>query len=130
MNLGKKMFALAACLMTMIACGPDYDRTEVTAPKSSPLGGDVSNRKIAVPEGMIVKAHIVPYNDDGEMMQAHVVSRDESVVEVVAIVNDRDYAFIGKAPGRAEVEFQADGETVFVIVAEVTVQPPPESLDE
>jgi hypothetical protein len=31
MNIGKKVFALAACVMTMIACGPDYEKTEVTA---------------------------------------------------------------------------------------------------
>jgi hypothetical protein len=130
MNIGKKVFALAACVTTMIACGPDYDKTEVTAPKSSPLGGTASARQISVPEGMIVKAHVVPYNDDGEVMQAHVVSRDDSIVEVAAIVNDRDYAFIGKKAGTAEIEFQADGETVFVIIAEVTAQPPPETLSE
>lgn len=126
-KVGKKLFALAACVATMIACGPDYEKMEVTAVKPSPLGGTASNRMVSVPEGMIVKAHIVPYNDDGEAMQAHVVSRDESVVEVVAIVNDRDYAFIGKRPGRAEVEFQADGETTFVLIAEVTAQPPPDT---
>ena len=130
MNIGKKVFSLAACVMAMVACGPDYERTEVTAIKPSPLGGTASSRQVSVPEGMIVKAHIVPFNDDGEAMQAHVVSRDESIVEVVAIVNDRDYAFIGKKPGRAEVEFQADGETVFVLIAEVTAQPPPEETSE
>lgn len=129
-SMGKKVFAFGACLVALVACGPDYDRTEVTAVKPSPLGGAASNRQVTVPEGMIVKAHVVPFNEDNEPMQAHVVSRDTSVVEVVAVVNDRDYAFIGKKPGRTEVEFQADGETVFVVIAEVTAQPPPESIDQ
>lgn len=126
-GIGKKVFALAACVVTMIACGPDYEKTEVTAVKPSPLGGTVSTRQVSVPEGMIVKAHIVTFNDDQEVMHAHVLSHDESIVEVVAVVNDRDYAFIGKKPGRTEVEFQADGETVFTVIAEVTAQPPPDT---
>lgn len=127
-GIGKKVFALAACVVTMIACGPDYYETEVTAVKPSPLGGTASNRLVSVPEGMIVKAHVVPFNDDREAMQAHVFSHDDTIVEVVAVVNDRDYAFIGKKPGRTEVEFQADGETVFTVIAEVTAQPAPEAL--
>ena len=126
MSIQKKVFALAACLMTVIACGPDYEKTEVTAVKPSPLGGTASARHVSVPEGMIVKAHVVSFNDDNEIMHAHVFSRDESIVEVVAVVNDRDYAFIGKKAGRTEVEFQADGDTVFTVIAEVTEQPPPE----
>lgn len=128
MSIGKKVCALAACVMTMIACGPDYEKTEVTAVKPSPLGGTASNRLVSVPEGMIVKAHVVSFNDDNEIMNAHVLSHDDSIVEVVAVVNDRDYAFIGKRPGRTEVEFQADGEIVFSVVAEVTAQPAPETV--
>lgn len=126
-TIGKKVVALAACVMTMIACGPDYEKTEVTAVKPSPLGGTASSRLVSVPEGMIVKAHVVSFNDDKEIMQAHVVSHDDSIVEVVAVVNDRDYAFIGKRPGRTEVEFQADGEIVFSVIAEVTAQPEPDT---
>lgn len=125
----KKLVALAiSCLVALplLACGPDYQETEITGVKPSPLGGDVKPNHVSVPEGMIVKAHIVPVNDDREPMQAHVESRDTSILEVVAIVNDRDYAFIGKKPGRTEVVFQADGETVFVVHADVTAQPPPE----
>jgi hypothetical protein len=129
-TIGKKVFALAACVATMIACGPDYEKTEVTAVKPSPLGGTASSRLVSVPEGMIVKAHVVAFNDDKEVMHAHVVSRDESIVEVVAVVNDRDYAFIGKKVGRTEVEFQADGEIVFSVVAEVTAQPEPETTSD
>jgi hypothetical protein len=130
MSIGKKVFAFGVGLFSLIAvaaCGPDYERTDITAVKQSPLGGTVSSRTISVPEGMIVKAHVVPVNDDGELMQADVKSRDETVVEVTAIVNDRDYAFIGKTPGKTEVEFRADGEVVFVLIAEVTPQPAPES---
>jgi hypothetical protein len=130
MNIGKKVFGLGVGLFSMIAvaaCGPDYERTDITAVKQSPLGGTVTTRSITVPEGMIVKAHVVPTNDDGDLMQADVKSRDETVVEIAAIVNDRDYAFIGKSVGKTEVEFRADGEVVFVLIAEVTPQPPPES---
>ena len=130
MNIGKKVLTVAACVMsvmTVIACGPDYEKTEVTAVKPSPLGGTASNRQVSVPEGMIVKAHVVTWNDDNEIMQAHVLSHDNSIVEVIAVVNDRDYAFIGKRPGVTEVEFQADGETVFTVIAEVTAQPPPDT---
>ena len=129
MKTNKKLLALAVSSLvglSILACGPDYERTDITAVKPSPLGGDVKPNFVSVPEGMIVKAKVVPVDDDRELMQAHVFSHDESVLEVIAVVNDRDYAFIGKKPGKTEVEFQADGETVFRVVAEVTAQPAPE----
>lgn len=131
MKLSKKILSLAVLggiVLPVLACGPDYERIELTGEKKSPLGGEVKANHVSVPEGMIVKAHVVPYNDDNEPMQQHVFPRDPDVLEVLAIVNDRDYAFIGKKPGRTQVEFQADGETVLIVEAEVTVQPPPESM--
>jgi hypothetical protein len=122
----KNLFVGVVAALVAIACGPDYERTEISGTKSSPLGGEVKSNHVAVPEGMIVKAHVVPYNDDNEQMQAHVWSHDPDILEVIAVVNDRDYAFIGKKPGSTTVEFQADGETVFIVTAEVTTQPPPE----
>ena len=130
-KLAKKVLSLAALggiVLPVIACGPNYERIELTGEKKSPLGGEVKANHVSVPEGMIVKAHVVPYNDDGEPMQQHVFPRDPDVLEVIAVVNDRDYAFIGKKPGRTQVEFQADGETVLIVEAVVTEQPPPESL--
>lgn len=126
MKLATKILSLLAVGGLLAACGPDYEKIEITAEKKSPLGGEVKSNHVSVPEGMIVKAHIVPYNDDGEAMQQHVFSRDPDVLEVVAIVNDRDYAFIGKKPGRTQVEFQAEGDTVLIVEAEVSEQPPPD----
>jgi hypothetical protein len=112
-------------LVAAVACGPDYERTEISGVKQSPLGGDVTNRHVSVPEGMIVKANIVPFNDDQEKMHGHVFSQDPSVIEVIPVVNDRDFAFIGKKPGRTTITFQADDESVFVVQAEVLEQPEP-----
>lgn len=129
-KLSRKILSLAVLggiVLPVVACAPDYQRIDITGEKKSPLGGEVKPNHVSVPEGMIVKAHVVPYNDDGEPMQQHVFPRDPDVLEVIAVVNDRDYAFIGKKPGRTQVEFQADGETVLIVEAEVTAQPPPES---
>ena len=131
MSALKNLSALVMCALValpILACGPDYKKMEISGRKESPLGGKVEPNHVSVPEGMIVKAHIVPYNDDNELMQAHVFSHDPSILEVTAVVNDRDYAFIGKKPGRTRVEFQADGETVLVVEADVTEQPPPETI--
>ena len=88
--------ALLGALMAlpMLACGPDYDHLELSGTKASPLGGEVKDNHISVPEGMIVKTHVVPWNDDKETMPGHVFSHDSDTLEIAAIVNDRDYAFI------------------------------------
>jgi hypothetical protein len=129
MNTNKKLLALAISAfvgLAVVACGPDYEKTVITQSTQTPLGGEVKPNLVSVPEGMIVTAYVAPFDDDDEHMQAHVISRDDTVLEVIAVVNDRNYAFIGKKPGKTLVEFQADGETVFVVEAEVTAQPAPE----
>lgn len=122
-NDGRAALLCALMALPMVACGPDYDHLELSGEKASPLGGDVKENHITVPEGMIVKVHVVPWNDDKETMPGHVFSHDADTMEIAAIVNDRDYAFIGKKPGHTQVEFQADGKTVLIVEADVTPQP-------
>lgn len=121
----KLMTALATSLaIAATACGPDYDRTDIQGVIASPLGGRVDRTRIEVPVGMIVKAHIVPWNDDREPMEATIRSRDPGVVEVAQVVSDRDYAFLGLRRGTTQIEIRADGDLVLVIDAIVSDQAP------
>jgi hypothetical protein len=114
---------LALGSMALAGCGPDYDHTDITGVKSSDLGGGVDRGAIAVPEGLIVKAHIVAWNDDKKQMGLTIRSRNPDVVEVAGVVNDHDYAFLGHTIGHTDIEFVADDKVVLTVGADVTPQP-------
>ena len=109
--------------MALVGCGPDYDHTDITGVKASDLGGDVNKGAITVPEGLIVKAHIVSWNDDKKEMALSIRSRNPDIVEVAGVVNDHDYAFLGHAIGHTDIEFAADDKVVLTVGADVTPQP-------
>ncbi|HVJ94860.1 MAG TPA: hypothetical protein VM580_33990 [Labilithrix sp.] len=109
----------------LAACGPEYDRTEITAVTPSALGGSMNAHSLEVPEGLILKAHIVVWNDDNVQMPLFVRSRDPAIVEVAGVVNERDYAFIGVRQGTTQIDFVADGSVVLSIPATVTAQSSP-----
>ncbi len=121
--------ALAALVFTgalgSAACGPDYDRTQIEGIVSSPLGGSIDRTRVVVPVGMIVKARIRPYNDDDEVMSGTLQVRDPSIMEVVDVVSDHDYAFLGLRPGVTAIELRADGKVVLILDAIVQEQPAP-----
>lgn len=119
----KTIARAAALTLGLVACGPQYDRTEITAVQPSVLGGEVGVHRISVHEGMLVKAHVVVWNDDNVQMPLQIVADDPSVVEVAGVINDRDYAFIGRRQGRTLVRLVADGTTVLSIAADVLAQP-------
>jgi hypothetical protein len=124
----KILFAAALGLLgaSLAACGPDYDRTEITGQVYGPLGGEVKRERIVVPVGQVAKAHIVSMNDDNETMSNQITSKDTAIMEAIQVVSDRDYAFLGIAPGKTQIEIKADGETVLIIDAIVTEQPSPQ----
>lgn len=110
-------------LLLAVACGDDYDHADISGVQASPLGGDFSVQHLTVPEGTIVKAHIVLKNDDDEKMQLAVDSKDTRILEVHGIVNDSDYAFLGMSVGHTQLVFKADDDVVLVVEADVTPQP-------
>lgn len=119
----QKLFGLGALALALSACGPEYDRTEVSGVTPSKLGGGVSTRSIEVHQGMIVKAHIVVWNDDNEQMSLSVRAADSRIVEVAGVINERDYAFVGLAVGTTEVQFVADEDLVLTVPVTVLPQP-------
>lgn len=120
---------LHLCLLGLVSlfaasgCGPSYDHTDFTNTRASKLGGTVNRSEISVPEGMIVTAHVVPYNDDNKVMTAKFTSRDEGTVVVQNVISDHDFAFVGLKPGTTDVELRADDDLVLTITATVTPQP-------
>jgi hypothetical protein len=114
---------LSAVALGLVACGPDYDHTDISAVRKTKLGGDMNIQRLEVPEGLVLKAHIVVWNDDEEAMPLVVRSKDPKIVEVAGVVNDRDYAFLGLQRGRTEIEFVADDTVVLTIEANVVAQP-------
>ncbi len=117
-----KRFALVAVLGTMLAaCGPDFDHTDISGQQSK-IGGAITKSQLTVPVGMIVKAHLAPYNDDHELMTVNVQVRDPDVVEAAPVVSVADFAFIGLRPGHTEIQILADGKVVLIIPTDVTEQ--------
>lgn len=105
------------------ACGPDYDHTDITGVKASGLAGSFDKAKLDVHEGLIVKAHIVGWNDDREAVPLEVRAVDPTVVEVAGIISDRDYAFVGLRSGHTQIELRFEGEVVLIVEADVHPQP-------
>ena len=119
-----RAIALGTFALGLAACGPQYDRTEITPVRGqSSLGGEVSSRRLVVPEGLVVTAHIVAWNDDNEQMPLAVRSKNPDIVEVAGVVNERNYAFLGLRTGRTEIEVIADDTLVLTVEANVTAQP-------
>jgi len=115
---------LAALAFGAMACGPEYDRTEISATKGHlTLGGTIDTQRLDIPEGLIITAHIAVWNDDNEQMPLGIRSKDPSIVEVKGVVNERNYAFVGHREGTTEIELIADGDLVLTIPATVKKQP-------
>ena len=119
-----------ASIGALAGCGDEYDRTEISAVVPSKLSSNdpnqvINTQRLTIPEGMIIKAHIVVWNDDNVQMPLEIRSSNNSMVEIASVVSDRDYAFIGKAQGTTTVQFLADGKPVVTIEATVIPQPSP-----
>ncbi len=122
-NFVRRAVVLASLALGVAACGPEYDRTEITMVKEAPLGGELNTQRLDVPAGLVITAHVVVWNDDNEQMPLAIRSKDPSIVEVRGVVNDRNYAFIGLKEGTTEIELLADGDLVLTIPATVAAQP-------
>jgi hypothetical protein len=122
-NLGRGGLLLATLAIGVAACGPEYERTEITGVKQTDLGGNITIEQINVPEGLIIKAHIVVWNDDNVQMPLAVRAVDPSIIEVAGVVNDRDYAFVGLKQGHTQIQFVAEDTVVLTVEADVTAQP-------
>lgn len=121
------LVALGAVLVS--ACNDDYDRLELSKQPST-IGGDIDRSHLVVPVGMIVKAHLAPIDDSGDVMTATVSVVDETIVEAASVVSEADFAFIGLKPGKTEIVLKADGKTVLIIPTTVTEQNvSPDSVD-
>lgn len=109
-----------------VACGPDYERLEIEGiVQPSGLTGEVSRARIVVPHGMVMKAHIVAFNDDDDRMALRLRPVDTSILSVETVIADANFAFLGLRPGTTDVEVLADGERVLTIQAVVPEQPSP-----
>jgi hypothetical protein len=117
--------ALGAALVLagISACGPDYDRTDITGIVSATPAGSINVGRVTVVEGSLIKAHIVSYDTDHKVLPAEITSADSTTLEVAKVVSADDYAFLGLKPGTTTVEIKADGNVVLIIEAVVTRQP-------
>ena len=123
-NLARRAVVLAALALGALACGPEYDRTEISAVKGhTTLGGAINTQRLDIPEGLVITAHMVVWNDDNEQMSLGVRSKNPSIIEVAGVVNERNYAFVGLKEGTTEIELIADGDLVLTIPATVKKQP-------
>lgn len=127
----RRILSLAAVSLFafgVTACGPDFQRIDISAVNPSPgeVKGQVNYQKVVVAEGMIITARIEPFNDNGKSMYGNVRSLDPSTMEVSTAINDRVFAFIGQRVGKTQLEFYASDKVVLVVDAEVVEQPPPQ----
>jgi hypothetical protein len=122
MNL-QKLLGIAA-VATMVACGHDYDHTEISQIIGSySSADDVSLAHIEVTEGNVVTAHIVIKNDDNEKMPLRIVPADTTTLDLEPTINPDVYAFIGKKSGKTTVQFISDDERIITIHVDVVPEP-------
>lgn len=114
---------MVAIVGAATSCGPDYDRMEFSGTVADDFHGTIDVRHLTVHEGMIVKSHIVAWDDEHEAMPLVVRVANQDTIEVASVISDRDYAFIGRRAGHTRIEFEADGVLVLVVEADVVAQP-------
>ena len=117
---------LVGLALGVVACGPEYDRTTFSGTVADDLtaaGTGASVNRLSVHEGMILKSHIVAWNDENVQMKLSVRALDPSVLDVAAVISPHDFAFVGKKVGKTRVEFVADDTLVLVVNADVLPQP-------
>jgi hypothetical protein len=123
----KKLFSSAMFLgvaLAAVACGTEYERTEISAVVPAKLQPSrIDAQQLQVPEGMIIKAHIVVWNDDNVQMPIEIRVTNNEIVEVASVISDRDYAFIGKQAGHTQIQLLTEGQPVVTIEADVVAQP-------
>lgn len=120
----RRALVFAALAFGAVACGPEYERTEISAVRGhTTIGGTFNRDRLDVPEGLVITAYIAAWNDDDEPMPLVIRSKDPTVIEVKGVVNERNYAFVGLKAGATEIELIADGDLVHTIPATVTKQP-------
>lgn len=114
---------LAAAALGLTACGPEFEKLYIDGVvTSSATPGSINVSRVTVPEGAVLKAHIVAKNDDQEDMETRVETKDGRVLGVSSVVTPNDYAFYGITAGETEVDVLADGKLVLVIRAVVVPQ--------
>lgn len=97
------------------ACGPHYDRHEVTNLQTKGGGSlNESSLDVSVKVGMVVSAELAPYNTDDEYMGVgEITSSNPAVLEVIPLDDVPDgFAFVGRSVGNVELRYFADGEMV------------------
>jgi hypothetical protein len=117
------IFFLAAAALASVACGPDYDRTDIVGTVGTEQGNEISKSEVTVYEGTILKAHIESRNSDNEVMNNVLASDDPNIMEVDYVITAHDFTFQGLKPGTTNVVIKANGETVLIIQAHVLPQP-------
>lgn len=116
---------VAVGLLAVNGCVATYGRTDISMVSgSAELPSTVTGRHISLSVGGVVTAHIGPFNSDDKPMVGDVASEDNNVLEVSRAYGDKNYAFLGKHPGKTTVELKADGVVVALIDAEVLDQIP------
>jgi hypothetical protein len=111
------------------ACGPEYDRTELSGVVADDFTSGssqaISVTHMQVHEGLVMKSHIVVWNDNNVQMHLDVRSSDPDIVEIAGVITPRDYAFIGRKVGHTQIKFVAEDTVVLTIEADVLPQPTP-----
>jgi hypothetical protein len=116
--------ALSVALgLALFGCQPKYDHTTFDSVGGNQLAARVDTQLISVAEGGVVTAKITPYNTNGVILPADVVSEDATILEVYHATGDHRFAFLGVKQGTTRVQISASGTVVGVIEAQVVAQP-------
>jgi hypothetical protein len=125
----KHVLASAALLLGVSAltgCGPDFDRMSIDGVVTTSVSsGRIDTSRVTIPVGMVLKARVVAYNDDDEVMPTEIRTRNGGTLSISRVISENDWAFYGINEGETDVEVYADDRLVLVMHATVTAQPTP-----
>ncbi len=122
----------AMSLLGALSCGandpgPVYDHLDLSSPSNPPQQVVLDPDRVAIPEGIAVRAEPIPIGDDGEPLRGEVAgavvhSSDPKVLSVLDGPEEGEVVLVGVRRGQTALVVRIQGVEVGTVPVEVTAQ--------
>jgi hypothetical protein len=105
--------AIVLAAFALSACGPRYDRLDITLKSSPPTATTTESNSIEIISGVAVVVHVEPISgsptDYEETDEVSLSSENTGVLEVLHGHTEREFALVGVWPGETDLVVSVNG---------------------